>query len=143
MAMWRAGHRSVYELNEWQHIDTFATLLQEVCHELDVSRDKEWLLYLLERVGRLMREVVAESWHREHLAEFILGISEALSFLALIDYYLMFLRHEGYLPVERAQAVTGQLNAVQRALASLAGRLRQALRAGPEGSLPVTPWSRN
>jgi len=143
MAMWRAGHRSVYELDEWQQVDGFARLLHEVCGELDLGRDKEWLVYLLEQAGRLMRGAVEESWHREYLAEFILGLSEALTFLALIDYYLVFLRHEGYLPVVRAQEVTGRLSAVQHALAALAGRLREALRAGPAGPLSVSPWSRN
>lgn len=143
MAMWHAGHDSVYELAEWQQVDEFVTLLHEVCGALDLGREREWLLYLLAQTGRLMRAVVEESWHREHLAEFILGLSEALTFLALIDYYLIFLDHEGYLSRERAQEVSGRLSAVQRALASLAGRLRAALRAGSEGSFAVSPWSRN
>ena len=140
MALWRAGHRSVYELNEWQQVEAFSTLIDDVCRELDLGRDKEWLLYLLEQAGRLMREVVAESWNREYLAEFILGLSEALTFLALIDYYLVFLRHEGCLPVERAQDVAGRLNALQDTLTALVGRLREALRARPAGPLSAFPW---
>jgi hypothetical protein len=128
MAMWRAEHRSVYELNVWQKADAFSTLLHDVCGELDLGRDKEWLLYLLPQAGRLMREAVEEGWNREYLAEFILGISEALTFLALIDYYLVFLRHEGYLTGERA---------------SLAERWRETLRAHPESPLSASPWSRN
>ena len=143
MVMWRAGRRNVYELNEWQKADEFATLLHDVCRDLDLGRDKEWLLYLLEQAGQLMREAVEEGWNREHLAEFIFGISEALTFLALVDYYLVFLRHEGYLAGERANEVDGKLSALQDALASLAGRLREALRARPEGLLSVSPWSRN
>ena len=47
MAMWRSGHRTIYELNAWQKADAFAMLLHDVCSELQVGRDKEWLLYLL------------------------------------------------------------------------------------------------
>jgi len=143
MVMWRAGRRNVYELNEWQKADEFATLLHDVCRDLDLGHDKEWLLYLLKQAGQLMREAVEEGWNREHLAEFIFGISEALTFLALVDYYLVFLRHEGYLTEERADEVDGRLSTLQDALASLAGRLREALRARPEGPLSVSPWSRN
>ena len=143
MTMWRAEHRSVYELNEWQKADEFSTLLHDVCRELDLGRDKEWLLYLLPQAGRLMCEAVEEGWNRAYLAEFILGISEALTFLALIDYYLVFLRHEGYLTGERAEEVAGGLDALQEALSSLAERLRKVLRAHPESPLAASPWSRN
>ena len=143
MAMWRAEHRSVYELNVWQKADAFSTLLHDVCGELDLGRDKEWLLYLLPQAGRLMREAVEEGWNREYLAEFILGISEALTFLALIDYYLVFLRHEGYLTGERADEVAGRLGELQDALSSLAERWRETLRAHPESPLSASPWSRN
>ena len=143
MGMWRSGRQNVYELNEWQKADEFSTLLHDVCGELDLGPDKAWVIYLLNQAGHLMREAVAEGWNREYLAEFILGISEALTFLALIDYYLVFLRHEGYLPVERANEVDGRLGELQDALSSLAGRLREALRACPEGSFPSSPWSQN
>jgi hypothetical protein len=143
MAVWRAGHRSVYELDEWQKADEFSTLLHNVCGELDLGRDKEWLIHLLKQTGRLMCEAVAAGWSREYLAEFILGISEALTFLALVDYYLVFLRHEGYLTGQRADEVDRRLSALQDTLSSLAGRLREALRARPEGPLAFSPWSRN
>ena len=139
MAMWRLGRRSVYELNEWQQADEFSTLLHEVCNELDLGRDKEWLLYLLRQAGHGMREAMEEGWHQEYLAEYILGISEALTSLALIDYYLVFLRHEGYLGVERAAVVVGKLSALQDALAALVGRLREALRADPDGISDSNP----
>ena len=128
MEMWRSGVQNVYELHEWQKVDEFSALLRDVCGELDLGRDKAWLLYLLEQAGRLMREAVEEGWNREFLAEFILGISEALTVLGLIDYYLLFLRHEGYLSVDRADEVAGRLGELQDALSSLAGRLREALR---------------
>ena len=95
MAMWYWERRNVYELNAWQKADEFSTLLHEVCRELDLGRDKEWLLYLLNQAGQLMRAAVEEGWSRAHLAECLVGISEALTFLALIDYYLLFLRIEG------------------------------------------------
>src|SRR5919108_3282532 len=129
MAMWRAGHRTIYELTEWQKADEFSTLLHDVCRELDLGRDREWLIDLLEQAGRLMREALQEGWSREYLAEFILGICEALSFLGLVDYYLVFLRHEGYLTVERADELEARLSELQQALSSLAGGLREALRA--------------
>jgi four helix bundle protein len=141
MAVWRAEHRSIYELNEWQRAEEFATLLHDVCHELDLSRDQEWLVDLLEQAGRLMREALQEGWNREYLAEFILGICEALTFLSLVDYYLVFLRHEGYLTVERADEVEARLSELQAALSSLAGGLREALRARPEGPLSSSPWA--
>jgi 23S rRNA-intervening sequence protein len=143
MAVWRAEHRSIYELNEWQRAEEFATLLHDVCRELDLGRDQEWLVDLLEQVGRLMREALQEGWNREYLAEFILGICEALTFLSLVDYYLVFLRHEGYLTVERADEVEARLSELQAALSSLAGGLREALRARPEGPLSSSPWARN
>jgi hypothetical protein len=143
MTMWRAEYRNVYELNAWQQAAEFSTLLHNVCHELDVGRDKEWLLYLLEHAGQLTREAVEAGWNQEYLAEFLLGLSEALTFLALVDYYLVFLRHEGYLTGERADEVDRQLNALQEELASLAGRMREAARARPEGPVSSSLWSLN
>ena len=135
MAMWRSGRRNIDELNAWQKADEFSTLLRDMCSELHVSRDKEWLIYLLNQAGRLMRDALEEGWNRAYLAEYLLGISEALTFGAVVDYYLVFLRHEGYLPVERAHEVEGRLSDLQDALTALAGRLRADLRANPEGTL--------
>jgi hypothetical protein len=143
MTTWRSGRRNLDELNAWQKADEFSTLLHDVCRELDVSHDKEWLTYLLTQAGRLMRDVLEEGWNRPYLAEYLLGISEALTFGALIDYYLVFLRHEGYLSVERANEVEGRLSDVQNELTVLAGRLREELRASPEGSPSAFPWSLN
>jgi len=141
MARWRSGRRSIDKLNAWQRADEFSTLLPNVCRELNVGRDKEWLIYLLNHAGRLVRDALEEGWHRTYLAEYLLGISEALTFVALIDYYLLYLRHEGYLTVERAQEVEGKLSEVQNELAALAGRLREELRASPEGHFSAWPWS--
>ena len=135
MAMWRSGHQNIYELNAWQKADAFSTLLHDICSELQVGHDKEWLLYLLNQAGRLMREALEEGWNRTYLAECLLSIAEALTFVALVDYYLVFLRHEGYLTVERANEVEGRLSDLQDALTALAGRLRADLRANPEGTL--------
>jgi hypothetical protein len=143
MARWRSGRRNIEEINVWQKADEFSTLLHEVCRELNVGRDKEWLLYLLNQAGQLMRDALEEGWNRAYLAEYLLGISEALTFVALIDYYLVFLRHEGYLSVERANEVEVRLSDVQNALSALAGRLREELRASPEGTLSSFPWSVN
>jgi 23S rRNA-intervening sequence protein len=139
MAMWRSGRRNIDELNAWQKADEFSTLLHDICRELNVDRDKEWLIYLLNQAGRLMRDALEEGWNRTYLAEYLLGISEALTFVALIDYYLVFLRHEGYLSVERAKEVEGKLSDVQDELTALAGRLREELRASSEGSLSAFP----
>jgi 23S rRNA-intervening sequence protein len=143
MAMWRSGRRNIDELNAWQKADEFSTLLHDVCRDLNVGRDKEWLIYLLNQAGRLMRDALEEGWNRTYLAEYLLGISEALTFVALIDYYLVFLRHEGYLSVERAKEVEGKLSDVQDELTALTGRLREELRASPEGTLSSFPWSLN
>jgi hypothetical protein len=143
MAIWRSGRRNIDELNAWQKADEFSTLLHDMCRELHVGHDKEWLIYLLKQAGRLMRDALEEGWNRTHLAEYLLGISEALTFVALIDYYLVFLRHEGYLTVERANEVEGRLSDVQDELTALAGRLREELRASPEGTLSPFPWSVN
>jgi len=143
MASWRSGRRNIDELNAWQTADEFSTLLHDMCSELQVGRDKEWLLYLLNQAGRLMREALEAGWNRAYLAEYLLGISDALTFVALIDYYLIFLRHEGYLTVERAQEVEGKLRDVQNELTALAGRLREELRASPEGTLSAFPWPLN
>src|SRR5689334_18342916 len=102
MALWRSGRRNIDELNAWQKADEFSTLVHDMCRELQVGHDKEWLLYLLKQAGRRVRDALEEGWNRAYLAEYLLGISEALTFVALIDYYLVFLRHEGYLPVQRA-----------------------------------------
>src|SRR5215510_2162408 len=143
MASWRSGRRNIDELNAWQTADEFSTLLHDMCSELQVGRDKEWLIYLLNQAGRLMREALEAGWNRAYLAEYLLGISEALTFVALIDYYLVFLRHEGYLTVERAHEVEGRLSDVQDAMTALAGRLREELRASPEGPPSSFPWSVN
>jgi hypothetical protein len=141
MAMWRSGRRSIDELNAWQKADEFSMLLHDLCSELHVGRDKEWLIYLLNQAGRLMRDALEEGWNRTYLAEYLLGISEALTFVALIDYYLLFLRHEGHLPVERAHEVEGRLSDLQDELTALAGRLREELRASPEDPLSSFLWS--
>jgi len=143
MAMWHSGRRNIDELNAWQKADEFSTLLHDVCSELRVGRDKDWLIYLLNQASRLMRDALEEGWNRAYLAEYLLGISEALSFVALIDYYLVFLRHEGYLSVERAHEIEGRLSDLQDELTVLAGRLREELRASPEGHLASFPWSLN
>jgi hypothetical protein len=142
MAIWHWERQKVYELNAWQKADAFSTLLHEVCRELDLGSDKEWLIYLLQQAGPRMQEAVAEGWQQEHLAECLFGISEALTFLALIDYYLLFLRHAGYLSGERADEVDGKLSDLQDELASLAGRVREALRASPEGLSSPSQWHR-
>ena len=139
MAMWHSGRQNVHEFNAWQKADAFSTLLHDVCRGLDLGRDKEWLIYLLRQAGQRLREAVEEGWQCEHLAECLFGISEALTFLALVDYYLIFLRHEGYLTGERADEVDGRLGELQDTLASLAGRLREALRAYPAGSPSASP----
>jgi len=141
--MWHSGRRNIDELNAWQKADEFSTLLHDVCSELRVGRDKDWLIYLLNQASRLMRDALEEGWNRAYLAEYLLGISEALSFVALIDYYLVFLRHEGYLSVERAHEIEGRLSDLQDELTVLAGRLREELRASPEGHLASFPWSLN
>ena len=143
MARWRSGRRNIDELNAWQKADEFSTLLHEMGSELYIGRDKEWLIYLLNQAGRLMRDALEEGWNRAYLAEYLLGISEALTFGALVDYYLVFLRHEGYLSVERADEVEGRLSNIQDELTALAGRLREELRASPEGHLSSFPWSVN
>jgi hypothetical protein len=143
MALWRAEHQNVYELNAWQQAVEFSTLLDDVCRKLDLDRDKEWLLFLLQQVGQRTSQVVETGWNQEYLAEFLLSISEALSLLALIDYYLVFLCHEGFLTGARAGEVIRQLSALQDELASLAGRLREASRARLEGAISAAPWSRN
>ena len=143
MAMWHWERQKVYELNAWQKVDAFSMLLHDVCRDLDLGHDKAWLIYLLHQTGERMRAAVEEGWHREHLAECLLGISEALTLLALVDYYLVFLRHEGYLTVERANEVEGRLSDLQNALAALAGRLREELRGDPEGPLSTFSWSLN
>lgn len=142
MATWRWEHRNVYELDAWQKAEAFSTLLHDVCHDLHPGRDKEWLRYLLIQAGQLMREAVETGWHRAYLAECLLGIAEALTFLALVDYYLVFLRHEGYLTMARADEVDQKLHELQEEFAALAGRLRDALGAHPEGPFPAS-WSRN
>jgi hypothetical protein len=141
--MWPAGRQHLYELEAWQQAEAFSALLHDVCGALDLGHDKEWLVYLLRQAGQLIGATVAEGWHREHLAECLLGLSEALTLVALIDYYLVFLCHEGYLVGQRADEVTGKLNALQGALTALTDRVREALRARPEGRLPFTPWSQN
>jgi hypothetical protein len=141
MAQWRAGRRSIDELNAWQRANELSTLLHGMGRELHMGRDKEWLIYLLDQAVRLVRDALEEGWNRTYLAEYLLGISEALTFGALIDYYMVFLRHAGYLTVERAQEVEGKLHEVQHALTALAGRLRAELRASPEGRLSALPWS--
>jgi hypothetical protein len=139
MAGWHSGRRSIDDLNAWQKADEFSTLLHDVCDELHMGRDKEWLPYLLTQAGRLTRDALEEGWNRTYLAEYLLGISEALSFVVLIDYYLVFLRHEGYLTEERAHEVVGKLSDVQDELTALAGRLRAELRTSPEGPLSTFP----
>jgi hypothetical protein len=143
MARWHAGRRNLDELNAWHKADEFSTLLHDVCRELHVGRDKEWLMYLLKQAGQRMRDTLEEGWNRTYLAEYLLGISEALTFGALIDYYLVFLRHEGYLTMERANEVEGRLSDIQNELTALAGRLREELRASPEGHLSAFPRSLN
>ena len=81
-----------------------------------------------------MREALEEGWNHTYLAECLLSIAEALTFVSLVDYYLVFLRHEGYLTVERANEVEGRLSDLQNELAALAGRLREELRDVPAGS---------
>ena len=139
MARWGSGRRNIDELNAWQKADEFSTLLHDMCGELQVGRDKEWLIHLLNQAGRLMPEALEAGWNRTYLAEYLLGISDALTFATLIDYYLVFLHHEGYLPVQRAQEVEGKLRDVQHELTALAGRLREDLRASPEGASSSFP----
>jgi len=90
MARWRSGRRNIDEINAWQKADEFSTLLHDVCRELHVGRDKEWLISLPNQAGRRMRDALEEGWNRAYLAEYLLGISEALTFGAMVDYYLIF-----------------------------------------------------
>lgn len=143
MARWRSERQKLAELNAWQKADEFSTLLNILCRDLNVGHDKEWLIYLLNQAGRLVRDALEEGWNRAYLAEYLLGIAEAQTCAALIDYYLVFLHHEGYLTLERTHEVEGKLSEVQNALTALAGRLRGNLRANPEGYPSAFPWSLN
>ena len=60
MAMWHGERQKVHELNAWQKADAFSTLLYDMCRELDLGRDKEWLIYLLQQASQRMQEAVAE-----------------------------------------------------------------------------------
>ena len=52
MARWHSGRRNIDELNAWQKADEFSLLLHDMCRELHVGHDKEWLIYLLQQAGQ-------------------------------------------------------------------------------------------
>src|SRR5258708_10481003 len=93
----RMGEGSVASLPEWQRATSFASSVEGAATALALPKSLEWLRYLLLESGKTIPAVIAEAWRQQFLAEYLLGLYEALDHVALLEYYLLFLRSEGYL----------------------------------------------
>jgi hypothetical protein len=139
MTSWRSGRSSLYETREWRAIQDLAAGVRTLSAGLDLGRDKEWLLYLLDESARLLTQALEEGWRSTYLADVTLGVYDALTYLDMLDYYLAFMRHQGYVPSEPALDLQKSIALIQSDLASLLPQLR----AGG-GDAPTFPsWSRN
>ena len=99
------GGGDARNLQAWQRANIFYESLEDICAEMDLGRDKEWLLYLIREVGRSIPEAIADGWQRESVAETLLSMYEAQSALEMIAYYLVFLGGEGFLAESRVAEV--------------------------------------
>ena len=99
------GGGDARNLQAWQRANVFFESLESICDELNLGRDKEWLLYLIREVGRSIPEAIADGWHRDSVAETLLSMYEAQSALEMVSYYLVFLGGEGLLDEERVATV--------------------------------------
>ncbi len=106
------GSGDFRDLPEWQAATRFASLVEAASDELDVPEDLEWLRYLLARSGGAAPPLIERAWSRTHLAEYLLGLYEAMDHIILLEYYLLFLRGERLVSPERAD----ELDAKQREL---------------------------
>jgi hypothetical protein len=123
---WRA-RGDIRDVVQWRKVDQLGAALEELAKELDQRRDREWLGYLLREVAKLLPNVLEEGWDQDYLAEFILGIYDALTYLTMLQYYLVFMDHQGYISEERAREVGRLAREVQEDISLLLGRMRSEL----------------
>jgi four helix bundle protein len=132
------GYGDVHDLTEWQRAAQLTADLEKVCDELDLKPNEEWLRFLVLEAGHALPAAVEEGWKSEYLAEFMLSLYEAHSLLAMIEYYTLFLRDEGYLEGRRADEVDNRRQEVQDLITSLLDRMRDSWRADYEATLQGT-----
>src|SRR5262245_39585076 len=119
------GGGDARNLQAWQRANRFYEALEGICAEMDLGKEKDWLLYLIREVGRSIPEAIAAGWHRDSVAETLLAMYEAQSALEMIAYYFVFLSGEGLLEQEKVdevdearlnldQVITGLIDAVRQ-----------------------------
>jgi hypothetical protein len=133
MTTWQAGGH-VQDLAEWPAIDRFCALVLDTAAGLEhrLKPNDQWLAFRLEEIARLMPEVLEASWHRPFLHEFVLGVHQAHTFLTVLDYYVSFMERQGYLPADRAGAVSSASADLRAELSTLLTRMRRVLLSQPE-----------
>jgi hypothetical protein len=118
------GSGDYRDLPEWQAATRFASLVEAASDELDVPADLEWLRYLLARSGGAVPPLIERAWSRTHLAEYLLGLYEASDHIILLEYYLLFLRHEGLVSAERADELDTKRRELEQVLLARCDELR-------------------
>jgi hypothetical protein len=130
----RFGEGAINGVPEWRMAAAFARTVGAALAGVTLAPSLEWVRYLVGSSGTLLPEVIAEAWESEYLAEYLLGLYEALDHLALIEYYTRFLRGEALLPADVAGALDRERAAVQATIVAALDELRPF--AGERGSVP-------
>jgi hypothetical protein len=112
------------DLPEWQAATRFASLVEAASDELDVPEDLEWLRYLIARSGGAVPPLIERAWARTHLAEYLLGLYESLDHVILLEYYLLFLRGEGYVSGSYANELDAKRAELERVILERCDELR-------------------
>jgi len=119
------GGGDARNLQAWQRANVFYESLESICDELNLGRDKEWLLYLIREVGRSIPEAIADGWQRDSVAETLLSMYEAQSALEMVSYYLVFLGGEGLLDEQRVATVDDARLRLENMISSLIEAVRE------------------
>ena len=119
------GGGDARNLQAWERANRFYESLENVCQEMNLGRDKEWLVYLIHEVGKSIPEAIATGWQRDSVAETLLAMYEAQSALEMIAYYFVFLSGEGFLAARRAAEVDEARLILDRMLSGLIEAVRQ------------------
>lgn len=134
----RLREGDISRLPEWRTAAAFSRAVTAASEALAPPAELEWLRYLVHRSGAVLPAIIAEAWEREHLAEYLLGLYEALDHVALIEYYLLFLDEEALLPPGMAGALERERAAAQAAILAAVEGLRPFTGTPAPGSAPPT-----
>ncbi len=123
------GTGDYHDLSEWKQAESASTMLHAANERLQLPPSVEWIRHVIIEAAEGIPDAIAEGQGAEYLAEYILGVDEAISHAVVAGYCFHFLRGEGLIEDSIAEDVEGKLNDLENNLTSLTQSLRESLPA--------------